>query len=219
MTSTSRQAARLAGSELRGACHACALFVGLEEEYRVLLPFVREGVESGERCFHIVDPDRQQERLEHLGRAGIDLDRTVASGQVEVRTWEEAYLSGGRFDQHAMLALIEETLRGGRDGGFGRTRLWADMEWALQDLPGSGDFIEYESRLNPVLAQGDDVVVCTYELNQRSAPFVMDILRTHPMVIIGDTAQENPFYVPTDRFLDDLAKRRKTPARADAAGG
>ena len=39
------------------------------------------------------------------------------------------------------------------------------------------------------------------------ANVVMDILRTHPMVIIGGILQENPFFVPPDEFLCELQER------------
>ena len=35
----------------------------------------------------------------------------------------------------------------------------------------------------------------------------MDILRTHPMAIIGSLLQENPFFVPPDEFLRELRGR------------
>ena len=35
----------------------------------------------------------------------------------------------------------------------------------------------------------------------------MDILRTHPMVIIGGVLRENPFYVPPDEFLKEFRAR------------
>ena len=35
----------------------------------------------------------------------------------------------------------------------------------------------------------------------------MDILRTHPMVIIGGILQENPFFVSPDEFLRELRER------------
>jgi hypothetical protein len=35
----------------------------------------------------------------------------------------------------------------------------------------------------------------------------MDILRTHPMVIIGGILQDNPLYVPPDEFLKELHQR------------
>jgi hypothetical protein len=37
----------------------------------------------------------------------------------------------------------------------------------------------------------------------------MDILRTHPMAIIGGQLQTNPFFVPPDEFLRELHQRRR----------
>ena len=36
----------------------------------------------------------------------------------------------------------------------------------------------------------------------------MDIMRTHPMVIIGGILQDNPFFVPPDEFLQELRQRK-----------
>jgi hypothetical protein len=150
--------------------------------------------------------------LKRLKEADIDVDAATRSGQLELRAWEQAYLRTGRFEQHAMLALIEEALRGGKIQGYGLTRLWANMEWALEQVPGVEDLIEYETRLNHVLPKYDDVVVCTYDLNRFSASVVMDILRTHPMVIVGGILQDNPFYVPPDQFLRELRERKAQKA-------
>jgi hypothetical protein len=40
-----------------------------------------------------------------------------------------------------------------------------------------------------------------------SAAIVMDVLRTHPQVIVGGILRENPFYVPPEEFLRDLRDR------------
>ena len=42
----------------------------------------------------------------------------------------------------------------------------------------------------------------------------MDILRTHPMVIIGGLLQVNPFFVPPDEFLRELRERNSHPSPA-----
>jgi len=39
------------------------------------------------------------------------------------------------------------------------------------------------------------------------ANVIMDILRTHPMVIIGGILQQNPFFVAPDEFLRELRER------------
>ena len=197
---------RLAGSAVKRRCHACAFFHDRDEEYRLLLPFVQEGFAQQDKIFQIIDGRHRDERLRRIGGLGIDVAMAEESGQLEVRPWENAYLREGRFDQYAMLALVEEVLGQGKDK-FGFTRLWANMEWSLEDFPGVEDIVEYESRLNEVTARHDDVVVCTYDLNRFSATLVMDILRTHPQVIVGGILQENPFYAPPEQFLRELRSR------------
>jgi hypothetical protein len=199
----------LAGREIGCSCHACAFFHTDDQFYKVLLPFISEGFAAGDRAVHIVDPAKRERHVQKLSAAGIDAARSQTTHQLEVRRWEEAYLREGHFDQQAMLALIQEVLEEGRRQEFPMTRLVANMEWALEDRPGVADLVEYESRLNYILPKYDDTVVCTYDLGKFSASAVMDILRTHPMVIVGELMQENPFYTPPDVLLPELAARRQ----------
>lgn|ERR1051325_1934317 len=212
MESRSIRKVKLAGREIGCSCHACAFFHTEEQFYKVLLPFIRDGFVHGDRAVHIVDPAKRERHVETLAKNGIDAAAGEERGQLEVRRWEDAYLREGRFDQNAMLALIQEVLEDGRRKNFPMTRLVANMEWALEDRPGVADIVEYESRLNYILPQYDDTVVCTYDLGHFSAQVVMDILRTHPMVIVGEVMQENPFYTPPDQFLSELDSRRTRPS-------
>jgi hypothetical protein len=107
-----------------------------------------------------------------------------------------------------MLSLIQEVLSDGKREGFPLTRFIAHMEWSLENRPGVKDLVEYESRLNQILPQFQDPVVCVYDLSQFSASTVIEILRTHPMVIIGGILQVNPFYVQPDDYLRELQSRK-----------
>jgi len=207
----SKRTVQLARSTVQSSCHACAFFHSGDEEYEVLLPFVQDGLDSGDRSFHIVDKENRPERLTRLEQSGVDTGAAERRGQLEVRSWENTYVRDGRFDQQAMLTLIEEALDAGKRQGFGLTRMWANMEWALEDLPGVHDIVEYETRLNYILPKHDDVVVCSYDLTRFSAAVAMDILRTHPQVIIGGILRENPYYVQPDEFLREV-RRRDAPA-------
>ena len=142
---------RFASATLGAKRHVCAFFNSPDEEYRVLLPFIKEGFERGEKAFHIVNPALREEHLRRLKSAGIDADAAEKDGQLALRNWEDAYLREGRFEQDKMLALIEEVLEGGKQEGFSLTRLVAHMEWALEDRPGVNDLVEYETRLNYLL--------------------------------------------------------------------
>ncbi len=203
------QPINLAGTRLAVHNHICAFFHSKEEEYPILLPFIKEGLERGEKAFHIVDPKLRDEHLHYLSASGINTKTVAQSGQLELRNWQDAYLLDGHFDQERMLALLQSVLNQAHQQGFPLTRLVAHMEWALEDRPGVNDIVEYECRLNYFLHRYSDPVICVYDLAQFGA-CVIDVLRTHPMVILGGLLQENPFYIPPDDFLKELSKRKKT---------
>lgn len=197
----------LARSTVACGCHACAFFHTRDEEYQILLPFVKDGLETGDKTFQFVDKAHRAERLARLRESGIDIADAQQNGQFDMLSWEDGYLRDGRFDQQAMLALLEDLFSAAKKQGFGLTRLWANMEWALSELPGVHDIVEYESRLNYILPNYDQVTVCTYDLTRFSAAVTMDILRTHPQVIIGGILRENPYYVPPDELLNEVRGR------------
>jgi MEDS: MEthanogen/methylotroph, DcmR Sensory domain len=206
---TNGNSVQCAGAMLGQHRHICAFFNGVGEQHRVLRPFIKEGFDRGDKAFHIVDPELQREHLKQLAEGGINVEQAMGTGQLELRRWQDAYLRGDRFDQDAMLALIEEVLQSGAASGYSLTRLVAHMEWALLDKPGVDDLLEYETRLNYLLPKHDDPVICTYDLSKFGAGVVMDIMRTHPVVIIGGVLQENPFFVPPDQFLLEIRERRR----------
>ena len=41
----------------------------------------------------------------------------------------------------------------------------------------------------------------------------MDIMRTHPAVIIGGILQENPYFVPPDDMLHEIRQRERQRAQ------
>jgi hypothetical protein len=204
---------RCAGNSLGQHRHICAFFNSVEEQHRVLRSFIKEGFERGDKAVHLVDPELREDHLRWLAEAGIDVEQAMGTGQLDLRRWQDAQLRGDRFDQDAMLALLEETFQSGAAAGYPLTRLIGQMEWALADKPGVDDLLEFETRVNYLMAKYDDPAICTYDLSKFSASVVMDIMRTHPVVIIGGLLQENPFFVPPDQFLLEIRERRRS-ARA-----
>lgn len=199
---------KLAGSTLTHSCHACAFFHTEEEKYRVLMPFIKEGFENGDRAFHIVNSYRRAGHLSRLEQEGIDTAAAEARGQLEVQHWQDTYIKDGRFDQYLMIETLKEKLAPENTPPGKISRNIANMEWALEDLPGVHDIVEYEARLNQALPKDHDPVICTYDLSRFDASMVIDVMRTHPMVIIGGILQENPFYVPPEEMLREIEARK-----------
>jgi MEDS: MEthanogen/methylotroph, DcmR Sensory domain len=195
--------------------HVCAFFNSIDEQHRGLRSFVTDGFDRRDKAFHLVDPERRDEHLRWLVEAGVDVQGAMGTGQLEVRSWHEGPLRGDRFDQETWLASFEQVLQSGPATGYAQTRFLAHMEWALVDLPGVEDLIEFETHVNHVVPKYDDIVICTYDLTKFGANVVIDALRTHPVVIIGGLIQENPFFVPPDQFLLEIRERRSARESAD----
>src|SRR5258708_35989665 len=181
---TESHSVQFAGGRLGGQRHICAFFNSTDEEHRVLRSFIKEGLERGEKAFHVVDPELREEHLKLLAEAGINVHRAIDTGQLEVRRWQDAYLRGDHFDQSAMLALIEEVLQSADTAGYPLTRLVAHMEWALLDKPGVDNLVEYETRLNYVLPKYNDPVICKFDRANFPTTLVRSALRPPPAGIM-----------------------------------
>jgi hypothetical protein len=197
-----------AGSQLAETRHVCAFFNDDDEEYRVLLPFIKEGFECGDKAVHVVNPGQRDDHVRRLAAAGIDIDSVEKTGQLEVKTNTEAYLRQGCFDQDRMLEVFEKLASGNTHGGYPLSRIVCRMDWVVEQGSYLKDVIEFESRVNEVWNNHDDAVICTYHLGKFGGATVIDILRTHPMVIMGGILHLNPFFVPPAQFLGEIRERR-----------
>jgi len=203
-----------AGAQLDQARHVCAFFNSEEEEYSVLLPFIRDGFDCGHKAVHVVSSDRYGRHLKRLTNAGIDTAAAEHSGQFDLRINTDVYLQDGQFDQDRMLEMFERIASGSADNSYPLSRIVCQMEWASQNRSCIDDLIEFEARVNDVWCRHDDAVICVYDLAKFSGDTVVDVMRTHPMIIVGGILQQNPFFVPPQEFLHELRKRRTEQAMA-----
>jgi hypothetical protein len=172
-----------------------------------MLPFMTEGFEAGDKLINILAKEDRPERLEKLRSAGIDTDVAERTGQLELRPWEEAHLREGRFDLNAMLTLHERHFAVDTEQDR-TTRMWSNQEWALNSVPDPLDLLEYESRFNYIWPRYKNVYVCVYDANKFGAAIMMQMLRSHPYVIIDAVMHQNPFYVPPDQLLREIGRER-----------
>ncbi|GAA2062910.1 MEDS domain-containing protein [Leifsonia soli] len=191
-----------AGGVLDRYRHVCAFVNGRAEADAVLDPFVRDGVDAGDRLLYLVDSAAPGAPLRRLRRLGFDTGALLEQRRCEVRTWAETYLRTGDFDQTDMLEQLDAMLG---TSPAPRIRLLADMGWAARQDGVAATLIEFEARANFLHARHQHVVICAYDTSLFDGAFIVDILRTHPMVVIGGMLQENPFFVPPDDFLQEQA--------------
>jgi len=207
------------GIALSDHLHVCVFYRDEDERYRTLRTFFEEGFRRNDKNVHVVDPRKRSSHRCRLRALGLDVGAAEKSGQLEILGWDEAHLRPGWFDQHSMVGFVEEMLRAFTDQGFPFARLVGDMGWARKDVRGVRDLVEYCARLNGLLPRFQASVICTYDLRQFSALQVVEVLRSHPVAVIGGVVHENPYYTPAEETLQEIARRQqREPPRVEDSG-
>ena len=208
MHEKSEKPIRLAGVNLGRHRHVCAFFENQDQEDKVIIPFLKEGIDREEGVFCIAGPERRTHLLQKLRLAGSEVATAEKRGQLKIEQWGPTFVQNGYFDQDAMVARIEGILTEGREQGFGLTRFVGHMEWVRQNNVGVDELVELEMRVTRMLQKFDDTVVCVYHLSSVSAGALVNILRTHPVAIIGNLVAENPFFDPPEVVMRELSNKR-----------
>jgi hypothetical protein len=179
--------------------HVCAFYRGDSDRDRLLTAYLGTGLSAGDKCICVVDSPYTAKRLESLpgGLGGPG----SPDGQLDIHLPESTYLAGGEFTTSDMLAFWTENIAKAEIEGYSFCRLVGEMTWALRDAPGVEHLVGYESELNRVTSSSPVIVLCLYDLDLFSGEVVVNIVKTHPQVLVQGILVENPYYVGPDEFL------------------
>jgi hypothetical protein len=206
---------RLCGQEIDRPGHICAFFTSRDEEYETLIPYLKDGVDAGEQVLNVLDEARLDDHRARLEAGGIPM----ADGRVLLSSSEDTYLAGGYFDMARMVAFVRDHLAAAAaEGRCVRTAGW--MDWIQRGAPGTDRAIEYEARMNLLVPTFDCTFMCVYDLSKLHGETVVDIMATHPFVVLRGQIRWNPFYIPPEVYLQELlspaSKGREGAPRPDS---
>jgi DNA-binding CsgD family transcriptional regulator len=192
--------------------HLCAFYSGQLERDRMLVPFLQEGLREGDKCVCLTDETEPQEMLDRLGQLGqrSEVDADAQSEQLKVGCAASVYVRSGRFSVEKMTSFLADTATVAAGHEFGRVRAAGEMSWVLPGAPGAHDFFVYESAINELVTQVPTLLLFMYDLEVFGASFLVDVLKTHPTVLLDGAVLENPHYLTPDQYL--ATRRPSTPA-------
>jgi hypothetical protein len=190
--------------------HICALYYGPAERDEVLLPHLREGLRHKNWCFAAVnDPDasRLLSGLQHA----MGTSRVIGS-QLDLRTEANPVTSEQRFSIAEVLKFWDTTVDRALSAGKWRfARLTAEASWWTPQLPDLNALINYECELNRFANRHPQSVLCLYDLTDQDGSLVVDLVQTHPKILLCGLLVDNPYYLPPDEFQathKGIARRR-----------
>jgi hypothetical protein len=194
----------LAGVELTPGDHVCALFFGRQERDAIVIPYLEAGLIAGEKCTCIVEPPPLDALAARLGD-DREIESYVASQQLELRRPVDVFLQTLPFTTESMIEWWEEAVGEAAVSGlyeFGRTTGEMPPEW--QAIP-RAEWFRYEAELNRFLLRYPQFIVCLYDLERFGGGFMIDLLRTHPKLLIGGLLLENPHWIAPSALAPSAA--------------
>jgi hypothetical protein len=184
--------------------HYCGIYRSDDDHRRIVVDFVRLGAERNERMIYLVNLQTAGQLKLKLDEAGVDAEGLVSSGQLIILTAKDAYLKDGAFDPEKMIAVLEEETARALADGYTALRVTGEMTWALAGDPGSERLIDYEALLNEFyVRQPRCYAICQYDQRRFDAELLLDVLHTHPKVLVGQEGFDNEsmYFVPPVKYL------------------
>jgi hypothetical protein len=181
--------------------HICAVHVGEEDRDQVLLPFLGEGLRAGEKCLFGVHEDEVGGFLDRLGEDVRDIEDRVDSAQLDIRTMGDALLSPDEFTVDRIVEFWDEAVSAAMAAGYPFVRLGAEARWWHPQLPGLAELFRYEAALNDFTSRYPQAILCVYDLTRYRENIILDLLKTHPQVLMCGVLLENPYYLSPATLL------------------
>ena len=192
------------GLRLAPGDHVCAFYRGPSERDEILIPFLRQGLRDGDKCVCVVDAPEPDTVLAPL-TGEIDPNSPLGSRQIDLRSSRDTYLQGDRFCIQTMVDFWDQLVSAAlREPEISFVRVAGEMTWALRDMPGGEQLVTYESEVNRFMLRYPQVILCFYNLERFSGELLVDIMKTHPKLLVGGAVLENPYYIEPDAFLSTV---------------
>jgi DNA-binding CsgD family transcriptional regulator len=184
--------------DVRPGTHFCALYSGPSERDRLLFPFLEEGLRHGDKCLCLIDDvEPALVRDQVVGQPGREYSRR--SAQLDVERASDSYLRSGEFSIADMMSYLSGSVDAAIADDFDLLRAAGEMSWVLPGPPGWEDLFLYESALNEAVERMPAILMCLYDLQKFGAEMLVEVLRTHPTVLLDRTVIDNPHYLhPTE---------------------
>jgi hypothetical protein len=181
--------------------HIAHFYRGDNEMLGILGPYIAEGLRRGERCAVISSEPTADKLRNWLTANEIDVEAVERGGQLLTHRGEATV-----DDMRSMFERVEaESL----DAGYKFVRVAGDGGWALAGRAPVPEMLQWEALYDEVsVSAGWQILaLCQFDLMRFGGDVVMDVLRAHPLCVLGQVMLRNPLHVEPEKLLKELAER------------
>jgi PAS domain S-box-containing protein len=184
-------------ADIKPGDHLCCIYETEEELMAVIIPFLLKGIKEGEKIFYIVDLENDETLHGYLQKEGIDTEGLKSKGQLNIFT--SHYIIDRFSDRDGMISFVKSETEKALNEGYKALRVTGEITGVFQLLPGNGSLIDDETGLNNFLPGTRCMAICQYDRRRFSPEVIMNVMNTHPFVIMKKEIYDNFYYIPPEK--------------------
>ncbi|WP_306053039.1 MEDS domain-containing protein [Natronococcus wangiae] len=178
--------------------HFALLYETRSEQFAVAVPFVKRGLERGERVIYAVSQNSRAAVAEALRDGGVAVDAARESGALSLVDLSEIYRTDDEFVAEEVLADVEMLVADLDEDRYAGIRLTADMTELLERGADPGTLLAYESAADDLHLEMSFVSLCQYDRTRLPPAVAEGIVRHHPLLGYRETVGPNAYYRSSD---------------------
>jgi signal transduction histidine kinase len=189
--------------------HLCSVYETTNEMMTQAVPYLQQGLLSGERCIYVADENTNETVLLYLKNGGVNADKAVNDGNLILWNHQD-YKPAGLFDRKVMYDFVQGNVQKAMEQGFSGLRVAVEMTWAPSAGVTLQDLVGWESLLNRLSYPGSKAsFICMYNQSLLPSALIRKALYVHPVVVLGHQVCPNLFYQPPEIALENKSDEEK----------
>jgi excisionase family DNA binding protein len=162
----------LEGMSIDYGNHICSLYETNIGRTRLSVPFLADGLRTGDKCFLIASKPIQEEIIHQLVDVYPDTLSAITSGRL--------VLSDGKLSSTDLYNYFEQQFLNATRRGEQYMRVLGDMGWAVDKGMSIDDLMDFEMRYNHSLGKKFAVVsLCQYDARKFAGTAILNVLKNH----------------------------------------
>jgi hypothetical protein len=183
--------------------HILQLYNKVNEIAGVTARLLAVGLESSEKCLFAGAPSSVQELQQAIAKLGVDVAAAQESGQLVFISERDDLLVGRRFDPYHLLSTHQTFIAQALREGWKAVRISMDMSWLTADIATPEQILKYEAASDAVFTFQNAPIIALmhYDYSKLPGQLVVEMLKLHPIAVVGKFIKRNPYYLNSERYL------------------
>lgn len=198
--------------------HICQLYNKVNEISGVTARLLQVGLAAREKCQFAGSPASVREVEQALSKSGVDVPAAMESGQLSFIADRDPLLIAKRFDPYHLLSTHQTFIAQSQREGYKACRISIDMTWLTADVATPEQVLKYEAASDAIFTFQNAPIIALmhYDYSKLPGALVVEMLKLHPIAVVGKFIKRNPYYVNSEQYLLKILRVNREKGRVVA---